>query len=209
MALAVTPESHYVKTRSWCVPAASPLVSRSKIDGTGRIGKWLARILFTLSLTALASCDLTTPGQPVTSIEAERIKAELDGRSFRQFEPPKEASPRKSVLLDFYDGLTLWAQYAEGDRAVYEWEIAAADYRIEKRGDTSQITIYFEDPRFYQGFAVRCDDCIDASVVTISIRNVFDSDNLAFRLNDPTESLPSPFPVFQSWIRFTEDEVMN
>ena len=132
-----------------------------------------------------------------------------ESRSFRQFEPSIDASPRKAVVLDFADRITLWAQYAEGDHAVREWEITANDYRIEQLGDTSEITIYFEDPRSVQTLPVSCDDCIQTEGVSISIRNVFDSDNLAFRLNDPTESLPSPFPVFQSWIRFTEDEVMN
>ena len=32
--------------------------------------------------------------------------------------------------------------------AVDEWSIAADDYRIEKSGDLSNITIYLENPRF-------------------------------------------------------------
>ena len=166
-------------------------------------------MLFPLALLVLSSCDGSAAGQPVTATEAERIKTELEGRSFRQFEPSIDSSPRKAVVLGFVDRVSLWAQYAEGDHAVHEWEIAANDCRIEQLGDTSEITIYFEDPRSVQTLPVSCDDCIQTEGVSISIRNVFDSDNLAFRLNDPTESLPSPFPVFQSWTRFTEDEVMH
>ena len=166
-------------------------------------------MLLALALLVLSSCDGSAAGQPVTATEAERIKTELRGRSFRQFEPSIDSSPRKAVVLGFVDRVSLWAQYAEGDHAVHEWEIAANDYRIEQLGDTSEITIYFEDPRSVQTLPVSCDDCIQTEGVSISIRNVFDSDNLAFRLNDPTESLPSPFPVFQSWTRFTEDEVMH
>lgn len=166
-------------------------------------------MLFPLALLVLSSCDGSAAGQPVTAIEAERIKTELRGRSFRQFEPSIDASPRKAVVLDFADRITLWAQYAEGDHAVREWEITANDYRIEKHGDTSRITIYFDAPRSVQTILVRCDDCIQLAGVSISIRNVFGSDNIAFRLSDPSETLPPPFPVFQSWTRFNEDEVMH
>ena len=55
-------------------------------------------------------------------------------------------------------------------------------------------------------FPDSCSDCIPTSGVSISIRNILDSDDIAFRINDPNDILPSPFPVFNSWTRFNEDE---
>ena len=57
-----------------------------------------------------------------------------------------------------------------------------------------------------QQFPRRCTDCIPTAGVSISIKNVFDSDDIEFRINDPNNVLPLPFPVFGSWTRFNEDE---
>ena len=122
------------------------IIVGSPLALTRQIRRWLMPMLFPLALLVLSSCDGSAAGQPVTAIEAERIKTELESRSFRQFEPSIDASPRKAVVLDFADRITLWAQYAEGDHAVREWEITANDYRIEQLGDTSEITIYFRRP---------------------------------------------------------------
>jgi hypothetical protein len=105
-------------------------------------------ILFILMFTCLfvSSCD--NPLEPVSSEEAEQVKAELDNRSFRQFDPSKDANKRKGVILDFFNGIELWAQYAEGTTALNEWSITAKDYRIEKGG--SEYRIYFETPRSEQ-----------------------------------------------------------
>ena len=159
-----------------------------------------------LTLVALSSCGSETPAEPVTGEEEARIKAELEDRSFRQFEPSRDASPRKGVILDFFGPISIWAQYAEGDWAVNEWEIYSDDYRIERRGGSSEITIYLDQPRSMQTIPDRCDDCIPTSGVSISVRDVFDSDRISFKLNDPNGNLPRPFPVFESWTRFSEDE---
>ena len=104
------------------------------------------------------------PFQPVSETEEEEIKMALKDRSFRQFDPDDiDASPRKEVILDFFDGVRLWAQYAEGDYAVNEWEIFAADYRVEKAGDDSEIKIYFTDPRSMRTLPTQCEDCIETS----------------------------------------------
>ena len=42
------------------------------------------------------------PAQPVSGEEEARIKDELHDRSFRQFEPSRDGSPRKGVILDFF-----------------------------------------------------------------------------------------------------------
>ena len=72
--------------------------------------------------------------QPVDREEAQVVKAELRGRSFRQFDPSRNANKRKAVILDFFSGVGLWAQYAEGNTALSEWEILADDYSVEKSG---------------------------------------------------------------------------
>ena len=144
--------------------------------------------------------------EPVTDAEAVEIKSALDGRSFRQFDPGVDDSPRRGVIIDFFDGVEVWAQYAEGDFAVDEWRIYASDYRIEKSGDLSDITIYLENPRSERILTEPCEDCIPMEGFSISIRDALDEDGIRFRLNDPDGVLPSPFPVFTSWTRFDEDE---
>ena len=166
---------------------------------------WLPSV-FTLALLAACACDTGAPSKPVTDEDAARIKAELDDRSFRQFEPHKDGDPRKGVILDFFGPVSIWAQYAEGDRAAYEWEIFADDYRIEGDGDGSEITIHLLQPRSRQTFPTECRDCIPTDDVSLSIRNVFDGERISFRLNDPAANLPLPFPVFHSWTAFSEDE---
>ena len=169
--------------------------------------------VLTLALFAAWSCGPTTPdqpvGEPVSGAEAARIKAELLDRSFRQFEPSKDASPRKGVILDFFGPVSIWAQYAEDARAVNEWEIVSDGYRIKQQGGSSEITIYLDQPRSMQTLPTRCDGCVSTGGVSISIRDVFDSAKISFRLNDPEGVLPPPFPVFRSWTRFTEDEVLE
>ena len=94
----------------------------------------------------LPSC--ANPLLPVENNEEQMVKAELKDRSFRQFDPSRDANKRKGVILDFFSGIRLWAQYAEGTTALNEWEIFADDYRIEKSG--SEYRIYFEIPRSVQ-----------------------------------------------------------
>ena len=173
----------------------------------------LALAAMVLSATLLlASCG-DDPVQPLTGQEEEQVKAALRDRSFRQFDPSVDASPRKGVVLDFFGGITFWAQYAEEGHAVDEWQISAADYRLEKAGEAkfqdAEFVIHFEGPESRQEFPDPCEDCIPAEGFTISVRNVFDSGRISFRLNDPDGRLPSPFPVFGSWTRFGEDEILE
>ena len=150
------------------------------------------------------------PFHPVSETEEEKIKMTLRDRSFRQFDPDDiDASPRKAVILDFFDGIRLWAQYAEGKYAINEWEIFAADYRVEKAESGSEIKIYFIEPSSERILPTRCANCIETAGISISIRHVFDSKKISFKLNDPDKSLPSPFPVFKSWTKFREDEYFD
>ena len=145
----------------------------------------------------------------ISESEEDAIKAVLEDRSFRQFDPHVDASPRKGVILDFFNGVRLWAQYAEGNYAINEWEIRANDYRVERAADDSEIKIYFIEPSSTRTLPDRCENCIETEGISISIRNVFDSEGIAFKLNDPESSLPSPFPVFQAWTKFREDEYFD
>ena len=163
----------------------------------------------------LASCGGDDPVQPgpVSAEEVEQIKAALQDRSFRQFDPSLDASQRKGVVLDFFDGVSLWAQNAEDGRAVNEWQISSADYRLERAGNAkfqgAEFVIRFEEPESSQTFPDECEDCIPTEGFSISVRNVFDGEGISFKLNDEENHLPPPFPVFGSWTRFREDEILD
>ena len=171
------------------------------------LSKTKKKICFVSSMLAficliLFSC--ANPLLPVDSNEAQVVKAKLKGRSFRQFEPSRDANKRKAVILDFFSGIGLWAQYAEGNTALSEWEILADDYSVEKSG--SEYRISFEAPRSVQILPTQCDNCIGTSGISISIRNLFDSEKIRFKLNIDNDDFPQPFRVFESWTEFKEDE---
>ena len=165
----------------------------------------LVSVLLAFTLSIFLSCD-NIPFEVISKVEEDEIKAVLEDRSFRQFDPDVDASPRKGVILDFFNGVSLWAQYAEGNYAINEWEIRADDYRVERASDGSEIRIYFIEPSSMRILPTRCENCIETAGISISIRDIFDSKRITFKLNDPDNSLPSPFPVFQSWTKFREDE---
>lgn len=167
--------------------------------------KPLSIISITICLL-LISCE--NPLQPVDSEEEDRVKTALQDRSFRQFAPSKDALKRKGVILDFFDNddqmMSLWAQYSEGDTALNEWEIISSDYRVEK--SASEYRLYFESISSHQILPNTCDDCIEFEGISISVRNLFDNDKIEFRINDKNEILPLPFPIFNTWTKFSEDE---
>ena len=117
--------------------------------------------------------------------------------------PLKSANKRKAVILDFFNGVSLWAQYAEDMYAINEWEISSEDYRIEKAG--SEYRIYFETPRSQQILPTECENCIETTGISISIQNPFDREKIRFKLNI-NDNFPRPFPIFESWTKFNEDE---
>lgn len=162
----------------------------------------LVPLIFISTCLIFFSC--LNPLQPVDSVREQEIKAELEGRSFRQFDPSKDAKKRKTVILDFFNGVELWAQDAEGQTALSEWLISAEDYRIEKTG--SEYRIYFETPHSEQILPTQCHNCIETSGISISIRDLFDRKKMRFKLNISNDDFPRPFPVFESWTKFIEDE---
>ena len=159
---------------------------------------------FVVIFTCLILFSCLNPLQPVSSDEEERIKAELRNRSFRQFDPSVDAEKRKGVILAFFNGVELWAQYAEGQTALNEWTISAEDYRIEKSG--SEYRIYFDAPRSEQILPTQCHNCIETVGISISVRNLFDSEKIRFKLNIDNDNFPRPFPIFKSWTKFQEDK---
>ena len=176
---------------------------------------------FVMLLLAGTACVEAGPSVPLTegdveSIERESaesgvgaIKAELAGRSFRQFEPHIEGDPRKGVVLDFSGRFSLWAQCSEGGHAISEWEIVADDYRVEGEGPRSVATLYPVAPRTWQQLPSECGDCVDAKGVSVSVKNIMGADRTVFRVNDPGGVPREPFPVFTTWTEFREDEWAN
>lgn len=156
----------------------------------------------------LYGCGESTANPALDADQSQLIKEELRGRSFRQFDPSRDGSPRKEVILDFSgEGrVALWAQFTDGDRAIHEWEIVSEDLRITGDPDGSEVTVVLGGLRSERLLPSQCRDCIDATDVSIGIRDVFDSDRIAFRITDTGGVLPLPFPVFESWTDFEEDE---
>lgn len=163
--------------------------------------------LFTLAVLCLIPSACMNPLQPVSGDEEQRVKSELEDRSFRQFDPSKDADKRKTVILDFFNGVSLWVQYAEGMYAINEWEILSEDYRIEKAG--SEYRIYFEAPRSVQILPTACENCIETTGISISVRNLFNKEKIRFKLNIENDNFPRPFPIFESWTKFNEDEYFD
>ena len=168
--------------------------------------------LFVLAMT-FVGCDLgnsvhVPPEIQESSTEGieDRILKELEDRSFRQFEPSVDASPRKGVVLNFSGRVGVWAQYSVANRAINEWEIVATDHRIEWNDSFSEVTVHFDEPQFLQILPTECDDCIQVTGFSLSIRDLFNSEKISFKLNAPGDVLPPPFPIFTSWTRFREDE---
>ena len=133
----------------------------------------------------------------------------LRERSFRQFVPSRDASSRRAVIISFFSGVSVWAQYAEDGHALHEWEVVADEFRFVAGDSNSELTIRLVKPRATQILPTKCNDCIDASGLSVSVLNVFDPDLIAFKLNDAEGGLPSPFPVFGQWTRFNEDELFD
>lgn len=166
----------------------------------------LMPIIATVVLLLAPSCS-GSPPEPLPVAEEARLKEELHDRSFRQFDPSRNADMRRAVIVEFFDGITLWAQYAEGEYAEKEWEMSSEDYRILK-GSGSEYEIVFVAPRTRQQIPTECENCIDVSGVSVSVRGP-EGGEVWFKINDPEGILPLPFPVFNGWTKFREDEYFD
>ena len=168
--------------------------------------------LISLSSVVLLTVSACIPGTPLgqaTHADRLEILTTLQDRSFRMFKPSVDSEMRKSVILDFFGPVRMWAQYAVGDHAIDEWEIVAHDYRIERNDDFSEVIIHLEGAYTRRILPSDCEGCIPTVGVSISIRDLFRHDKIAFKVNDPNSVLPTPFPIFNSWTRFPEDEYLN
>ncbi|RKU31393.1 hypothetical protein C6497_02550 [Candidatus Poribacteria bacterium] len=163
-------------------------------------------ILFLLLLNACKS-----PLTLVLGDERNDVLSQLQNRSFRQFVPSKDAYKRQAVIIDFSNHqnrkINLWAQYAEGGNAINEWEILADEVFVYKNETYYELS--FINPETHQNLPEKCDDCIITTGVSISIRNLYDDNRIEFRINDENKVLPPPFPVFNSWTTFNEDEIVD
>ena len=161
-----------------------------------------------LSIWGLSGCGEGTESTPLDAGQSQRIKEELRGRSFRKFDPSRDGRPRKAVIVDFSgdNRVSVWAQFAADDRALHEWEIVSEDLQLTGNADGSEVTVVLNQSTSERLLPSACRDCIDATGVYIGIRDVFDPDRISFRFADPEGVLPLPFPVFESWTDFEEDE---
>ena len=161
-----------------------------------------------VTVWGLSGCGEGSDSTPLDADRSQVIKGELEGRSFRQFDPSRDGSPRKAVILDFSgeSRVSVWAQFAEDDRAIHEWEIVSEDFQLTGSADGSKVTVLLGQSTSERLLPSPCRHCIDATGVSVGIRDVFDPDRIAFRITDPEGVLPLPFPVFESWTDFVEDE---
>ena len=175
---------------------------------------WQASLLLICTAFLVSSCDNSMPLRPVQPVidqEEQRVKSELRNRSFRLFQPSRDAPERKAVILDFFESgdqaINLWAQYSLNGNALTEWEVSAGDYRSEKSG--SEYRLVLVEPSSIRSLPTPCENCIQVSGLSISLRNLFDGENIQFRLNNAGNRLPSPFPVFENWTTWIEDEFVD
>ncbi len=166
------------------------------------------------ALLVICACgDSGQPGpvQPVIDQEAQRVMDELRDRSFRRFHPSRDAPERRAVILDFFENsgkkISLWAQYALNETALAEWEVAAGSFRVEKAG--SEYTLFPVEPTSSRSLPTLCENCIPVSGLSISVRNLFDGGNIQFKVNNAGNGLPVPFPVFEDWATWSEDEYFD
>lgn len=171
----------------------------------------LLLICVILQVSACDDADPTGPVQPVIDQDEQRVKSELRGRSFRKFEPSRDAPERKSVVLDFFESddqaMGLSAQYSLNGIALTEWEVSAGDYSVEKSG--SEYRLVPIEPTSARSLPTPCENCIPVSGLSVSVRNLFDGGNIQFKLNNARSRLPPPFPVFEGWSTWMEDEYFD
>ena len=132
----------------------------------------------------------------VPEMDEREIKAAPAGRSFRQFDPSKDAPPREGMIVEFFDGVGLGPQYSERGRALGEWEIVSSDYRIEQAAARWSGSA-FASPRSERSFPAACTNCVESPRVSVAIQDVFHADRIRFRVDDLQHGWPSPFPGLQ------------
>lgn len=134
------------------------------------------------------------------------VKAELKGRVFQQYDPSRTGDPRKSIVLDFHKGLSVWAQHSEGGAPASEWRARHDYYWVEKAHGHPVYRFDFRNPTV-ERLVPEPKDSLDVPDVTgliVLVRDYFKEDEIQFALVDSVGHLPPPFPVFAAWTRFME-----
>lgn len=166
------------------------------------ITQWIC-ILIAFSLSFLVSCGEPT-FEMISAEDKYEIQYTLEGQNFLRYEPNEAARNKKAVRIDFSDGLYFAATQWENDIAVHDWSIRSRRYSVERSTHGSRIKIYFVESTSRVKLPHACQNCLDTSGVSISVRDVFDSEKIRFKINDPDNNLPPPFPLFHSWTQFPE-----
>jgi len=172
----------------------------------------MRRILASAALlvpVSLSSCDnpldFDFSWQLVSPEDAARVTSHLSGRVFRQSDPSRNAETRRSIVIDFNDGLSLRAQYTEGGTTVDDWRVWQDFYWMEKAHGEPVYRFDWRNPNVQRTLPKECEDCIDTSGLIVLVRDYFKKDEILFALWDSAGHMPSPFPVFEDWTRFVED----
>ena len=163
---------------------------------------------------SLSSCD--SPLDPdvfswqlVSPQDAAHIKSHLSGRVFRQSDPSRNAETRSSIVIDFNDGLSLRAQYAEGGNIVDDWRVWDDFYWLEKAHGEPVYRFDWLNANVERTIPEEREDRIDPSGLVVLVRDYHKKDGILFALWDSAGRMPSPFPVFDNWTRFVEDAQDN
>ena len=82
-------------------------LTRRAISGNAALKTGGAIAVCGLLLLVAVACGGATSVNLSTEYEVARAKGELADRSFRQFDPHVDGSPRKGVVLDFFGPLSL------------------------------------------------------------------------------------------------------
>ncbi len=175
--------------------------------------KLLCYVIIGVTIVACNSDDNATEVfEPTSAENADRIKLLMNNRSFRQFSPGVDASPRKGVVISFFSRedskLSLWAQFAEGNVAISEWEIKATAYEVLKNRDSEIYKFKFKGITTEQMLPNKCADCIPVDTISLLVQNPSDAEQIRFRI-ETNADLPSPYPIFTSWTKFSEDLILS
>ena len=123
---------------------------------------WLVMAMQALMIFGIGFRGVSTASPEATVLDQRSVKSGLEGRSFRQSHPSKDADFRKGVVLDFTGPVVRWAQYAEEGHAVSELEIRADDYRVSGGSGGLEVVDDLENPIFTQRFPSRCENYVKA-----------------------------------------------
>lgn len=141
--------------------------------------------------------------------EAAQVSAHLKSRVFWQRDGPGDARSLKRIVIDFRDGLSVEARHSVGGEVVDEWKVFQNDYYWIERAHGHPIYRFdFTRPTVERLVPEDGGDPVDPEGLMILVRDYGRNEEIRFALQDSAGALPSPFPVFERWTRFVEDDVV-